>query len=169
MTTASSNPKMEWIRYEVNTSYKELINLIDNPLANLEPKEKLKQSLEEGEWTIMETLAHVLEFMVYWAGEFDKVVKNPGAVFGRNPDNAARNMYITKHKNDSLEEMKKALPEKYKVLQDVLDRLQDSDLQIVGRHVRHSTRTLEWAINEYVIKHLGDHVKQIQNYLEALK
>src|SRR6266568_2646122 len=73
MTTTSANPKVEEIRRSVQSSYNDLNQLIDGALATLEAN-KLYQSPAENEWTIMQNLAHIVEFMPYWADEIEKLV-----------------------------------------------------------------------------------------------
>ena len=82
MTTSPANPKTDEIRHSVQSSYTELNQLIDGPLAALDPA-KLYQTPAENEWTIMQNLAHIIEFMPYWAGEIEKLITTPGANFGR--------------------------------------------------------------------------------------
>ena len=62
MTTSSTNPNVEAIRLSVHRSCSELVQLIDGPLAALEP-DKLYKSPAENEWSIMQNLAHIVEFM----------------------------------------------------------------------------------------------------------
>ena len=64
MATASTNPKVEKIRQSVHDSYAELVRLIDGPLTALNP-EKLYLPPAENEWTIMQNLSHIVEFMPY--------------------------------------------------------------------------------------------------------
>ena len=52
---------------------------------------------------------------------------------------------------------------------EVLGRLTDSDLAIMGRHVKYGERTLEWFIHEFVTQHLKDHVVQLKAEMEAVR
>ena len=73
MTTSTSNPKVKAIRRSVQSSYNELNRFIAQELMTLDPV-KLYQRPAENEWTIMESLAHIVEFMPYWADEIEKLV-----------------------------------------------------------------------------------------------
>src|SRR5258708_8538507 len=84
MSTTPTNPKMEAICGSVQKSYADLNQLIDGPLAGLDAS-KLYQAPAENEWTIMQNLAHIVEFMPYWAGEIEKLVAAPGETFARTP------------------------------------------------------------------------------------
>jgi hypothetical protein len=168
MTAVPTNPKVEKIRQSIHKSYEELNQLIDGPLAVLEQK-KLYESPTENEWTIMQNLAHTVEFLSYWANEIKKLVAEPGRNFGRIATDEGRLRSIEQHSRDNLEQVKAALPGSYTRLEDVLGSLRDSDLEITGRHVKYGEQTLEWFIEEFVTKHLSDHVAQIRECVTALK
>ena len=121
MSTQSTNPKVEKIRQSVHKSYEELNQLIDGSLAALEPK-KLYASPTENEWTIMQNLAHTVEFLSYWANEIKKLVAEPGRNFGRIATDEGRLRSIEQHSRDNLEQVKAALPGSYTRLEDVLGR-----------------------------------------------
>ena len=44
----------------------------------------------------------------------------------------------------------------------------DSDLDLVGKHVRYGEKTLDWFIEDFVTNHLSGHVKQIKRCLELV-
>src|SRR5215467_10063502 len=129
MTTPMNNPKVAEIRRSVQSSYDELNLLIADHLTALDPA-KLYQQPAENEWTIMQSLAHVVEFMPYWANEIEKLVAAPGQNFGR------------------------ALPSSYAHLEQVLGKLKDSDLELTGHHPRFGDKTLAWFIEDFVTHHL---------------
>src|SRR6266849_10973691 len=112
MFTTPANPNVESIRENVRNSYAELHQLIDGPLASLDMS-KLYKSPAENEWSIMQNLAHIVEFMPYWAGEIEKLVANPGQNFGRTAQHEGRLRAISEHERDSLEQVKVALPASY--------------------------------------------------------
>jgi hypothetical protein len=161
MTTLPANPKVEVIRASVGNSNATLHRLIDGPLSRLEAS-KLYQSPTENEWTIMQNLAHVVEFMPYWAGEIEKVIAEPGCAFGRTHEDVGRLQGISEHEMDSLSRIKAALPGSYARLDGVLVRLKDSDLELTGKHVRYGEKPLHWLIEEFVTHHLSAHVEQIR-------
>jgi DinB superfamily len=167
MTTTPANPKVEAIRENVQNSYVELNELIDGPLASLDTS-KLYKSPAEEEWTIMQNLAHIVEFMPYWAGEIEKLVAEPGINFGRTQQDEGRLRGISVHASDSLVEMKAVLPLSYARLDGVLGSLQESDLELTGKHVRFGEKPLGWFIEDFVTEHLSDHVEQIKRCLELV-
>jgi uncharacterized damage-inducible protein DinB len=168
MSAIPANPKVEAIREHIRNSDTELLQLIDGPLARIDAS-KLYESPAENEWTIMQNLAHIVEFMPYWAGEIEKLIAEPGRNFGRTPQDVGRLQGISEHEKDSLKGIKAALPGSYARLDEVLARLKDSDLELTGIHVRYGEKPLDWFIEEVVTHHLRGHVEQIKRCLEAVE
>src|SRR5947209_14850605 len=109
MTTSSTNPQIEAIRLSVHQSCTNLTELINGPLAQL-PAEKLYEEPITSEWSIMQNLAHIIEFMPYWGHEIEKLVAHPGQNFGRTAQHEGRLKAIEEHGRDSLEQIKDDLP-----------------------------------------------------------
>jgi uncharacterized damage-inducible protein DinB len=167
MSTTPANPKVEAIRENVRNAYAELHQLIDGPLANIDAS-KLYQSPAENEWTIMQNLTHIVEFMSYWAGEFEKLVAEPGRNFGRTQQDVGRLQGISEHEMDSLKAIKAALPGSYARMDEALGSLKDSDLQLTGKHVKQGEKPLGWFIEDFVTDHLSGHIEQIKRCLEIM-
>src|SRR6266852_5312425 len=129
MSIIPANPEVDAIRENVRNSYTALNQRIDGPLASLDTS-KLYLSPSENEWTIMQNLAHVIEFMPYWAGEIEKLVTEPGRNFGRTAQDGGRLRGISEHAKDSLASIKAALPGSYARLHEILGSLKHSDLEL---------------------------------------
>ncbi len=168
MTTSSANPNVEAIRLSVQKSYAELNQLIDGPIASLE-RDKLYKSPAANEWTIMHNLAHIVEFMPYWADEIEKLVATPGQNFGRTQQHEGRLRAISEHGTDSLEQIRAALPGSYARLEEVLGNLKDSDLELTGHHPKVGEKSLGWFIENFVTQHLIDHLEQIKVCLAGVE
>lgn len=167
MTTSTHNPKVEEIRRNVQSSYNELNRLIAERLATLDPA-KLYQRPAENEWTIMESLAHIVEFMPYWADEIEKLVAAPRQNFGRTMEDVRRLRAISEHGSDDLERIRAALPGSYARLEQVLGELKDSDLELTGHHSRFGDQTLAWFIEDFVTHHLTSYLQQLNHCLEMV-
>lgn len=166
MTTA--NPKVAAIRERARRSYAELNELLDGPIATLFAA-RLYQTPTENEWSIMESLAHIVEFLPYWAEEVEKLVAHPGQNFGRTMQHEGRQAALREHGHDTLAQARAALPGSYARLDEVLSHLQDSDLELTGQHVRYGERTLEWFIGEFVTGHFENHLTQLRECLAAVE
>jgi uncharacterized damage-inducible protein DinB len=167
MATSTSNHKVAEILRSVQSSYDELIRLIADQLTTLDPA-KLYQRSAEDEWSIMQNLAHIVEFMPYWANEIEKLVAAPGQNFGRTMQHAGRLQAISEHGSDSLEQIRAALPGSYGRLNAVLSSLQDSDLALTGHHPKFGDQTLEWFIEDFVTHHLVSHLEQMKSCLAVV-
>jgi uncharacterized damage-inducible protein DinB len=168
MSIIPANPEVDAIRENVRISYTALNQLIDGPLASLDTS-KLYQSPAENEWTIMQNLAHTVEFMTYWAGEIEKLVAEPGRNFGRTAQDEGRLRGISEHEKDNLSSIKAALPVSYARLNEVLGSLKDSDLALTGKHPKYGEKSSDWFIEEFVTGHLSGHVEQIKWCVELVE
>ena len=167
MTISPSNLKVAAIQQDIQQSYDALIRLIDGPLSQT-PSEKLYESPGNDEWTIMENLAHIVEFMPYWGDQIAKLVAHPGQNFGRVQQDERRLKEIRDHAHDSLAQIKAILPPSHASLQAVLATLHDSDLELTGVHSRYGEKPLAWFMEEFVTGHLRAHLVQMQAALDAL-
>ena len=161
MSTTTPGPRVEAIRQHVQASYAALNRLIDGPLATLDTVKLYEHPLAD-EWSIMENLAHIIEFLPYWANEIAKLVATPGQKFGRTAEDEGRLRGIREHSTDTLEQVKAQLPGSYARLDQVLASLKDSDLDLQGRHPKYGDQRLEWFIRDFVAEHLAAHVEQIK-------
>ena len=116
----------------------------------------------------MQNLAHIVEFMPYWASEIEKLVAEPGSNFGRTPEDVGRLQGISEHEMASLSKIKAALPGSYHRLDEVLKKLKDSDLELTGIHVRYGEKPLDWLIEEFVTNYLRGHVEQIKSSIASV-
>jgi hypothetical protein len=163
----SRNPQVEAIRRDLRQSNEELNRLLADPLARLS-EAQLYVSPGGEEWTIMENLAHTVEFLYYWADEIAALAAQPGKNFGRTQQHEGRLSAIREHGRDSLAQIQAALPGGYAHMDGVLAGLNDSDLEITGVHVRYGERSLAWFIEDFVTGHFRAHLEQMNGALEAL-
>lgn len=163
-----ANPNVTAIRQHVQQSYTELQALVEGPIRALYAT-KLYQTPTEHEWTIMENLAHIVEFLPYWGDEVAKLVAEPGRNFGRTMQHEGRQAALREHGHDTLEQARAALPGSYTHLDEILSRVQDRDLELTGQHVKFGERTLAWFIHDFITEHLHNHIVQIKECLAAIK
>ena len=167
MAATNDNPQVAQIRQSVYSSYTRIQQLLDGPLSTLDT-EKLYQTPEPDEWSLMENVAHIIEVMPYWGDEIAKPVAAPGQNFGRTHQHEGRLRAIAEHGKDNLAQAKAALPGSYEHLDRILSTLKDSDLTIQGHHAKYGDRDLAWFIKEFVTQHLESHIDQIERALSAL-
>lgn len=163
-----SQGKIETIRQTLHSSYEALLRLLNEQLTPLDPALLYRAPAPEA-WTIMENLAHINEFLPYWASEIEKLVASPGKSFGRTQQHEGRLGALREHGHDTLEQIKAALPGCYAQAERVLATLTEPDLRLTGVHPKYGERTLEWFINDFLTKHLSDHIQQIKDDLAYLQ
>ncbi len=168
MTATETNPKVAQIRLSVQQSSASIVQLLEGPLAALDTQQ-LYAAPTADDWSIMQNLAHILEFMPYWGSEIAKLIANPGQKFGRTINDERRLRFIEEHKRDSLSQILSAFPASYAQLEEVLATLTDDDLALTGLHPRYGEKSLAWFINEFVCQHLIDHEKQLQACVAAVR
>lgn len=153
----SLNDELEHFIDELNRLYGEL----RATLAEIPPALLAAQSASGG-WTPTEDLAHVAEMLGYWSGEIERFQRQPGASFGRVASNPERIRFIEAHAHDTPEQIAALLESGYSAALALLRRLQPSDLETVGQHVKFGPQTIRQAVQEWLIDHLDEHVKQLQ-------
>src|SRR5437867_4465155 len=108
----TNNPQVDALREQIRTSYMDLLQLIDGPLAALEPGQLYQQPFDD-EWTIMENLAHIAEFLPYWVDEVNKVIATPDYRFGRTAEDVGRLAAVRDHGHDALKKLRANLEKGY--------------------------------------------------------
>ncbi len=126
------------------------------------PSDRLTAQPASGGWTPMEDLAHVAEMLGYWSDEIARFQQQPGASFGRVASHPERIRFIETHAHDTPEQMAALLERGYDAALALLNRLQPADLETVGQHVKFGPQTVRHAVQEWLIDHLAEHVKQLQ-------
>jgi uncharacterized damage-inducible protein DinB len=164
---SSENPKMDEIRRSVAESYNRVTELVKGRLRKLD-HDLLYLPPAENEWSVMQSLAHIVEIMPYWANEVEKLAGQPGQKFGRVMTDEARLRAIDDHAGDELHQAEAALPGSYARLKGVLDNLTDADLAKSGVHSKYGEKPLEWFIREFVTYHLKNHLTQLHETLVAI-
>jgi hypothetical protein len=117
----------------------------------------------------MQNLAHIVEFMPYWADEIAKLVALPGRNFGRTMQDERRIQAIEQHGWDNLAQVQEALPHSYARLEEVLGTLRDSDLELTGKHNKFGEKSLAWFIEDFVTQHLINHLEQMKLGLASVQ
>jgi uncharacterized damage-inducible protein DinB len=156
MTTSPVGDVERFIE-ELNRWYGEL----RATLAEIPPA-RLTEPPTSGGWTLMEDLAHVAEMLGYWSGEIERFRSQPGASFGRVASNPERIRFIEAHARDAPEQMATLLESGYGAALALLRRLEPSDLETTGQHVKFGAQTVRHAVQEWLIDHLAEHVAQLK-------
>lgn len=121
----------------------------------------------EDAWTLAEVLAHIAEARQFYTAETQKVLETSGARMGRTADYPGRLRAIAEHGHDPPEALRSALMTSYGKLVELLQRMKDGDLQIVGEHVRYGPQSLGEFVQHFIVEHDQVHVEQAEALLAA--
>jgi len=132
------------------------------------PTNALYQSPKEGEWPVMSNLAHVVEMLPYWAHQADHIAHHPGAPFGRTVDDPGRLDGIQQHASDAVDIIGPALREALAEAIRTLRAIPDSGWELSGNHPLRGAMTATQVLDALMVKHVEEHVAQIDEALSAL-
>lgn len=124
------------------------------------PADQLYRQPPDDEWTAMENLVHVVEFLPYWAAQVRHVVDHSGEPFGRTHTDPARAAWIEKHGADQVDEVVAALEAASAEVAAVLRSLPEAAWQATGVHANRGEMTLTEIVEFFLTVHLRDHVAQ---------
>jgi uncharacterized damage-inducible protein DinB len=132
------------------------------------PAEVLYSPPSPGEWAVMSTLAHLAEFLPYWAHQAEGIARQPGRPFGRTHEDADRIGAVEEHGHDSLDlavsRVRAGLDECVRVLRG----LPDAAWAIGGLHPRRGMMTIGQLVDAFVVDHAEEHAAQAQASVKAL-
>lgn len=113
----------------------------------------------DGEWSVLENLVHVVEFLPYWADQLPAVVAHPGAPFGRTHEDPARIAWVDEHGHDALGDVLPALTGAASRACRQLCSIPEEAWELTGRH-RRGEMTLREITEFFLVEHLEDHFRQ---------
>jgi len=132
------------------------------------PDEALYREPEDGEWTIMSTLAHVAEILPYWAHQAEAIARAPGEPFGRPLDDPQRVGFVAEHGNDQLEVAVGEINASAEECLRTLRALPADAWAKSGIHPSRGAMTIEDVVDSFLAGHVEAHVRQVNAALEAL-
>jgi DinB superfamily len=120
----------------------------------------------EGEWSAGEVLAHVPEFLRYWAGEVERLKKQPGAGFGRSKQDPARVGWVADRGALPLRALIEDLNSAVDDAVASVASLTDADLQQTGVHFHRGRMTVLDVVVTFLVEHLEEHQLQLRAVVE---
>jgi hypothetical protein len=122
------------------------------------------------EWVARETLAHIVEMLLYWQGEIERIVggEREPVPFGRGPDDLIRQLTVDRDRTMPVGEMYVRLD---RYIEWIVRRLLQLDDRQCARRGLHKTRgdmTVRQVVDEMLVAHLEAHCDQLAASLEAV-
>lgn len=116
---------------------------------------------EAGEWTAMETLAHMVELVTFWSGELRRIVATPGTHFGRTIDDRARMAWVEQHRQDRPEQGLSQLREAAEKSAALLRSFAAEDWTKTGIDARGAETEVQEIVERRILAHVEEHVAQV--------
>lgn len=127
----------------------------------------------EASWGPREVLAHTAEMLPYWLGEYERVVEaGPRAAagpapFGRTADDALRIGVLERDRTLPLRELFARIDAGIDRWERRLGEAGAEDEDALGRHSKLGEMTAAQVRDRFVVAHLEEHVRQLQEVLRG--
>lgn len=113
-------------------------------------------------WSAIKVLAHVAEFVPYWAREARTVAASTETpAFGRTHDDGARIAAVADHADDPLARAIGRLDGALADAEEILTAIPADAWGRRGRHPRRGEMTIAEIIDTFVLGHLDEHCRQL--------
>jgi len=128
-------------------------------LAEVDPA-LLYEAPSPGEWTVMELLAHTVEFLRYWPPVIVGIAAEPGLSFGRGLDDSDRTGYVLAHGGDPLGAMVQELSAAAEEARATLTAIPAAWWEATGVHRDWGELALPQIVQRVLTGHLAAHYAQ---------
>jgi len=135
------------------------------------PEAALHWKAAEDRWSVLEVLCHVEEAIPYWLEEIDRLIRNPGAEWGRGLQDERRLAAVAGAGSRSLGEVLAGIEQSKRQVQDVLGPLTAEQLEreSPSRNPRFGIKPLVFVIEHLLVEHAAKHAGQIARNVEQFK
>ena len=126
----------------------------------------------EASWGPREVLAHVAEMLLFWKGEFERLVEEarpPGhpEPFGRLAVDAMRLGVLERDRSLPLGELFERIDAGIARWESRLPAVTAAELTSRGLHPRDGEVPATWIRDKFIVRHLDEHVDQLEGILAA--
>ena len=136
-------------------------------LAEVDPA-LLYEAPSPGEWTVMELLAHTVEFLRHWPAVVVGIAAEPGRSFGRGLDDSDRTGYVLAHGGDPLPSMLQELSAAGEEAQATVDTIPAAGWEATGVHMDWGELALPQIVQRVLTGHLAGHCAQAKATYDAV-
>ena len=126
------------------------------------PEETLHREAADG-WSAAHVLAHVAEFVPYWARQADAVAmrERQDLPFGRTHDDSERIAAIEERRRGSGERLASGLRSTLDRCVATLRGIPEERWRRSGIHARRGTMTVTQIVDRFLVEHLAEHETQL--------
>jgi hypothetical protein len=121
----------------------------------------------ESDWGPKEVLAHVAEMVPYWLGQIEALLaaRADGAPFGRVATDPERIHRIGRDRELPAGELFDRIDRAVVDAASLRSRLDSAAMARRGTHPRLGEMTIEGIVERFIVSHLGEHVRQLEEIL----
>lgn len=138
-------------------------------LAEGIPSERLYAAPGGDDWSLMQVLAHVTEFLPYWASQAREVAARTrdNQPFGRTHDDPDRIKAVEDQARASLATMRDMLNTSLATCTALLEAIPADGWQRTGRHARRGEMSVAQFVDDFLVSHLDEHLAQAEALVQA--
>ena len=125
---------------------------------------ELRTPPSDGEWTIAQVCAHVIEMQPLWAGKAARILDTPEV--GRTPDEAEQRVVeIERHAGDDIDAILDRLADSGAEALEILNGMENAQLNALDGTGSFTGRSV---VERYIISHIEEHAAQIREARSTL-
>jgi hypothetical protein len=123
----------------------------------------------ESDWGPNEVLAHVAEMLVYWLGQIERILGEASepVPFGRVASDSERIARIGRDRAQPAAELFDRIAAGVAAATDRARTFTAADAARRGQHTRLGEMTVESVVERFIVGHLDEHVRQLEEILAA--
>lgn len=165
MTPAGDWSSADELRRHNRELDERLLALMDD----VRPDELLRDP-GDGEWRLVENLAHIAEFPRYFARQLREWLDGDRVVLGRVAEHSAdRNDAVVRAADRDLHALRRDAVAAFAELRLVLDDLRDEHLDTTTHNVKYGEEPLRAFLRRYAVGHKAAHVEQLHRTLDRVR
>lgn len=133
------------------------------------PAQELHVQSAPGEWTAMQSLAHVAELLPYWSRQARDVAarRENDQPFGRTHDDPERIAAVATGAEDALAEVVPRVRGALVECEATLRAIPAQGWLRTGRHMRRGEMTVLQIVDQFLVEHMEEHLYQVEAVLRA--
>jgi hypothetical protein len=112
------------------------------------------------EWSVVQNLAHVAEFLRYWTDQALFVAEHPNSPFGRTEDDPDRLGAVAAHAGDDMADVMSAIDSSAAWFRERITSLADDAWGTIGLHPRRGEMEVREIVERFIVQHLAGHIEQ---------
>jgi uncharacterized damage-inducible protein DinB len=118
----------------------------------------------EGTWSVMDNLCHIREFVPFWTGETQRIIKFPSERWGRDHTDTARLAAVTGTAGHRLDDVLEDIQREVNQSAATLAGLSDADMALTATSVnpRWDVKPASFIVEHLLVQHVEKHLGQIR-------